>query len=169
MNKKTLATRERRPYNITGDEDVMLTPDEAEDMACDAMRFFADIAKDAGVYSGEYERLLIDGAFRRWSPAQRAEYADRIAPNTDEFVTEASVATPTQNMARIYLAWLLRNTAKPLSINTPTSPCCKAQWLWKQMCGMRLYTSVNGRKMYGAKCGACRRRYDLDGGADVDG
>lgn len=87
-----------------------LTPNEAEDLARDAMDYLAHIVKDKGAWSSDLERLLIDGAFRRWTNAQRNEAADFYAPNTERFVKGASIGYPMHNMARLYIAWLLRNT-----------------------------------------------------------
>jgi hypothetical protein len=52
---------------------------------------------------------------------------------------------------------LLKSTRK-------TTPCCRAIWLWEQFGGMRLFSVVNGRKKYRAKCETCGISYELDGG-----
>lgn len=88
----------------------MLTPDEAEALTRDAVVFFSEKVKDAGLYSVEFEQLVIRGAFRSWTREQRLEMANYYAPETDDFVLRASIATPAGNMAKLYLAWLLRNT-----------------------------------------------------------
>ena len=88
----------------------MLTPDEAEALARDAMVFFSENLKDAGLYSVEFEQLVLRGAFRTWTREQRLEMANSYAPETDDFATRASIGTPAGNMAKLYLAWLLRNT-----------------------------------------------------------
>lgn len=89
----------------------MLTPDEAEDLARDAMEFFAKL-KDIGLYSGEFEDMIQRGAFRTWTREQRLKMANSYAPETDDFATRASIGTPAKNMAKLYIAWLLRNTGE---------------------------------------------------------
>lgn len=87
----------------------MLTPDEAEDLARNAMAFFAEL-KDIGLYSGEFGAMIQRGAFRTWTREQRLEMANNYAPETDDFALRASIGTPAGNMAKLYLAWLLRKT-----------------------------------------------------------
>lgn len=87
----------------------MLTADEAEALARDAMVFFAEL-KDIGLYSGEFGAMIQRGAFRTWTRKQRLEMANNYAPETDDFACCASIDVPAGNMTKLYLAWLLRNT-----------------------------------------------------------
>jgi len=48
------------------------------------------------------------------------------------------------------------------------SPCCKAGWLWRQICGMRVTRRVrkwkHDRKRYDVKCSKCQLSFEIDGG-----
>lgn len=111
-----------------------------------------------------------------WSRTDQSQFINQQAPSGPACVAPVTpwlcIAKPKRSEVEDKLiAELEKKKQKApakLTIHTAratvVSPCCRAEWNWHVISGIRLYTTVKGRRVYSAECGKCGEKWELDGG-----